>query len=874
MTASVGSKYYAIDFHVHTTASEDYKQKDATPLDIVNAALSANLDAIVITDHNTINGIDAVRDAAKDTNLTVFPGFEVNTKGGHVLGVFDPNTKIEDLETALIQSGIKKREFGIEKAIGDDIEEVFKAIAKNGGIAIAAHVDGEKGFMQTIAQGAAKVKIYHNQNLSAIEIVDLSIKDQYIEGKQPEYNRALACVQGSDAHKTETIGKRRTLLKMQHLTLEGLKQAFSEPKLRIKFPNDAEEVTYPHIVKMKVSQGFLADQEIIFNNGFNCLVGGAGSGKSTVIEFLRFALDQVSTIQAIADDCEGKVRELAKNGARIFVLLQINANEQYMVSRTYNGADNPISIVHYPSKEPTKDINIQNFFKIHAYSQGEAISIARDRLAQLDLIDKHLDLSSYKREISNSYFALKQQKGIVTLQGIVNNKGELEKEKSTLQHQRQSFQKELESIIEVQKNPIVTSHHKWIQEQEYLKQLLESVQYTRDSISSEFDQLNIPVLSVQELGDGTPNAERISSLLNQVRTIENAKKRAKELLAEQIRLVEQEIKSVFTDWDKLFDAHNNQYQNLAADASTKKVQEINAQLETIAKKERKTFSELDNVRAAEKTLTSELDKRKSLFEKIKDQKARIRVSRERKAKDFVTRLGKSVSIKLIPDGNIDEYEEFVVNVMKGNSMRRETIRQLCKSINPWDFANLLRAHDVKQIVDKSQLDERWSKILIDVFNGNQERILELESVPVEDSLEISYRVGDTYKPLEKLSTGQKATVIVLLSMVEGKYPIVFDQPEDALYTPFIYTDVVKTLREEKDRRQFIFATHNSNIAIGGDSDFGIILDSTSDQTTISASGALDDTTTKGLMLIHLEGGEEAFLMRQKKFGLDKPTHIS
>jgi len=555
------------------------------------------------------------------------------------------------------------------------------------------------------------------------------------------------------------------------------------------------------------------------------------------------------------------------------VLLQINANEQYMVSRTYNGADNPISVVHYPSKEPTKDINVRNFFKIHAYSQGEAISIARDRLAQLDLIDKHLDLSSYKREVSNSYLALKQQKGIVTLQGIVNNKGELEKEKSTIQQQRQSLQQELESIIEVQKNPVVTSHHQWIQEQEYLKQLLESIQHSKSSISREFDQLNIPILSVQGLGDGTPNAERISNLLNQIGKIEDAKKKAKEILAEQIKLVEQEIKFVFADWEKLFDTHNNQYQNLEADASTKKVQEINAQLETVAKKERKIFSELDNVRAAEKTLTSELDKRNLLFEKIKDQKSRIRVSRERKAKDFVNRLGKSVSIQLVPDGNIDEYEEFVVNLMKGNSMRRETIRQLCKSINPWDFANLLRARDVQKISAKSQLDERWSRIIVDVFNGTQERILELEAVPVEDSLEISYRVGDVYKPLDKLSTGQKATVIVLLSMVEGKYPIVFDQPEDALYTPFIYTDVVKTLREEKDKRQFIFATHNSNIAIGGDSDFGIILDSTSDQTSISASGALDDTTTRGLMLIHLEGGEEAFLKRQKKFGLDKPTFV-
>lgn len=874
MAANVGSKYYAIDFHVHTTASEDYKRKDASPTDIVNAALSANLDAIVITDHNTINGITPIREAADASNLTVFPGFEVNTKGGHVLGIFDPNTKLEDLETALIQSGIKKGEFGIEKAIGDDIEEVFRAIAKNGGIAIAAHVDGPKGFMETIAQGAAKVKIYHNPDLSAIEIVDLSKKDQFVEGKQPEYSKAMPCVQGSDSHIPETIGAKRTLVKMQRLTLEGLKQAFSEPKLRIKFPNEAEEVIYPHIVKMKVSQGFLADQEIIFNPGFNCLVGGAGNGKSTVIEFLRFALDQVSTIPAIADDCEGKVKELAKNGAKIFVLLQMNVNEQYMLSRTYDGTDNPISIVHYPSREPTKDINVKNFFKIHAYSQGEAISIARDRLAQLDLIDKHLDLSSYKREVSNSYMGLRQQKGIVTLQGVVNNKGELEKEKGTLQKQREGFQQELESIHETQKNPVITSHHQWIQEQEYLKRLSESIQDSKSSISTDFDQLNIPILSVQEFDEKTLNAEKISTLLKRIKTIEDAKKRARDTLIEQLKNVEQEIKSITSDWENLFSVHNEQYQNLKADASTKKAQQINAQLETIAKRERKVLSELDSVKAAEKTLASELEKRKHLFEKIKDQKERIRTSREKKAKDFVTRLGKSVSIKLIPDGNIDAYEEFVVGVMRGQSMRRETIKQLCKSINPWDFANLLRSRGVKQIVAKSQLDERWSKILIDVFNGNQERILELESVPVEDSLEIGYRVGDVYKPLEKLSTGQKATVIVLLSMVEGKYPIVFDQPEDALYTPFIYTDVVKTLREEKDRRQFIFATHNSNIAIGGDSDFGIILDGTSDQTAISASGALDDTTTRGLMLIHLEGGEEAFLKRQKKFGLDKSKFAS
>jgi ABC-type lipoprotein export system ATPase subunit len=137
-------------------------------------------------------------------------------------------------------------------------------------------------------------------------------------------------------------------------------------------------------------------------------------------------------------------------------------------------------------------------------------------------------------------------------------------------------------------------------------------------------------------------------------------------------------------------------------------------------------------------------------------------------------------------------------------------------------------------------------------------------------LEIKYNVGDgKYKPLEKLSTGQKATVIVLLSMIEGKYPIIFDQPEDALYTPFIYSDVVRTLKQEKESRQFIFATHNSNLAIGGDADYGIVLDGTSDQTEITTSGGLDDDKTRDAMLIVLEGGEKALRVRIEKFGLTR-----
>ena len=166
------------------------------------------------------------------------------------------------------------------------------------------------------------------------------------------------------------------------------------------------------------------------------------------------------------------------------------------------------------------------------------------------------------------------------------------------------------------------------------------------------------------------------------------------------------------------------------------------------------------------------------------------------------------------------------------------------------------------------MGEKWAQALINQVQAHPEFLDKIEATPVADLIEISFKVAPgQYRPLEKLSTGQKATVIVLLTMVEGNNPIIFDQPEDALYTPFIYTDVVKALRREKDKRQFILATHNPNIAVGADTDLGIVLEGTSSQASVQASGGLDDKHTQGLLLWHLEGGEQALKSRNVKFGL-------
>jgi ABC-type transport system involved in cytochrome bd biosynthesis fused ATPase/permease subunit len=149
-----------------------------------------------------------------------------------------------------------------------------------------------------------------------------------------------------------------------------------------------------------------------------------------------------------------------------------------------------------------------------------------------------------------------------------------------------------------------------------------------------------------------------------------------------------------------------------------------------------------------------------------------------------------------------------------------------------------------------------------------EEILGLEGVPLIDKPEVSYVVepGRT-KSLRELSTGQKGTVILALAMVEGHGPLIIDQPEEPLDTQSIYAQVVQTLRKNKEERQFIFTTHNANVAVGADAELSHVLEATADKGTIKASGGVDHQGTNELLLLHLEGGSEALKLRVRKYEL-------
>jgi hypothetical protein len=155
---------------------------------------------------------------------------------------------------------------------------------------------------------------------------------------------------------------------------------------------------------------------------------------------------------------------------------------------------------------------------------------------------------------------------------------------------------------------------------------------------------------------------------------------------------------------------------------------------------------------------------------------------------------------------------------------------------------------------------------------NKSQKYELEEIELGDKVDITLNVSHEdkadFKPLDKLSTGQKCTAILHLLMLQSEEPLIIDQPEDNLDNAFIADRVVAELRRNKCGRQFVFATHNANIPVFGDAEWIGILQAARDEAVLSDDhvGSIDKHTVQEAVKQILEGGKVAFETRKLKYG--------
>ncbi len=173
--------------------------------------------------------------------------------------------------------------------------------------------------------------------------------------------------------------------------------------------------------------------------------------------------------------------------------------------------------------------------------------------------------------------------------------------------------------------------------------------------------------------------------------------------------------------------------------------------------------------------------------------------------------------------------------------------------------------DIANELEKEPNQAGYLRFLRDVFSDDLKyrefcivRDARMNDVATYKRIQVLYDGRD----IERASFGQKCTSVMVILLLFGNYPLIIDEPEAHLDSALIANYLVPLIKRKKTNRQIFFATHNANFVINGDAEKIFILSNTTGVTEITET-TIEDVDNRD-RLLKLEGGREAFRKRGAK----------
>lgn len=883
------AKWYKIDFHTHTPASNCFPDKSITAIQWLEAAKQSGMNAVVITDHNSVSflkEIELVKNNYEEENIfKVFYGIElcVSAEFTHIIILFDDKLTLTQIEDAIIGDLNLNREDwnNTEKNVSEDRLENLCNRLRNHIFVIPAHFASNKGLGKAKINAIKKYKDFIK--FSAVEVRNNEDLSQYNNKLQLEAIYPSALISGSDnpsncdesQHSIEGFGKQYTWVKLSQLNFDGLKQVFIDFEYRCINTLDLEKlgkefdpnnVNHNFISGVQL-KGFkhLANLDFRFSPYLNCIIGGRGTGKSTVIEALHICLNQKADI----NDSTIIKSTLQKDG-QINTFYNFGSNQNYKISASKK---NPKTLT-FQFENDDGLITDPPEFAVDFYGQKDIFGLIEEddnvslqnESTLVNLIDGKLDTRIYSindniLEISTQLIQFSEQysNNRVKIYEISTVRAEINKldsiliqyKESGLDYSRANYDR-MNKLFEICKNALNDGS-------KYLSKLMEE-------LLSRAQEINEVLAKEEEQYESYKEISEIMAFVKDayISVFNTAKEKQSEM---QIHLIE------FVETELFKDANNAKVQY---DAALEKVKNTGSENLKVIQDKLQSYKirelQLLNVKHEQENLGL------SMKNKINDLvKKRLELTSLRAAATENSSIS-SIIISIMPLGHknrwkqklqhefgkentfdtiFDDFVDFVLDPHNDFQNYKNYIYYLLTSSDGdlWSFYE----KDIKEL--------RFLKLWEDKQKNSTLNSL-LKIMP-EDLITIKIIEGAREIDINEGSPGQKSAAILAFILSSGENPLIIDQPEDDLDNSLINTLIVKSIRQVKSKRQIIIVTHNANIPVLGDAEGIIILERNKDGKVAlrndKKAGCLEEELIREGICTIMEGGEDAFKKREEKY---------
>lgn len=887
-----GARWWSLDIHAHSPASFDYGglegSTDARPKpsfkEWVQGYIAAGVDGVVVTDHNSHEGIEPARQAlaelrAEDPELlpfVIFPGVEITASGGiHILGVFDPASDADIVSQALTLCRYTGTCGASNQTANRTVADIAAEITGLGGICIPAHADQAKGIFGMDSRELAALT--NSPHLLAVEVVDnaqVGTADRYgwvaVLGSDAHHLTTDSCPPGIDA---KAPGTHLTLIKAEILDLDGVRLALTDPgesvrRCRSGF-DDPNATSHGHINRVEVARGNVA-KEYNFGPWMNCLIGGRGVGKSTLIELLRLALGRTHELEGtVAEELRRFSSDTEANErwwddeTRIVVDY---TKDQRLLRVTWSGSnpDKPDLHLWTGDSWEAQSGRVVDRAPIRIFSQKQIYDLATTPQSFLTILD---DMPAIQRnEWDEEYEELQ-----LRFRGGRNKLRQLlaETEKADrIRGQLQEVQGRLQHLAELRAS-------------DQYQELEAAEARIRDAMAAEEQALSFERRLAAE-------AETLRSLVTDTLRGNEYDARGETLASAADLLARASV--VLSTGRTAWEAEG------AASRWDERVEELNTWLSEQEESTKISADQTHADRKREAELETELREVENSEERRQEQQAAIdqillEISSKRtelfnRRREYTRQLSDTADsptkVEVHQQGDVENIGGDLRRLLNcpesfESAFAKDGIAVSLLHHQPKDprFPNKVAAFK-QALVDFVQtglasaigqsisVDRRFYARLVnaDIFDLTTNILLWFP----EDLVSVRYRPrdGQDYIAVDRGSPGQKTAALLTVILQMGADPLVLDQPEDDLENKLIRHLAVETLKNIKSQRQLIISTHNANVVVTSAAENILVLEHGALAPGIETEGTLQNSEVKNNVCEILEGGEDAITTRYRR----------